>query len=590
MIFFTICSKNFLAQALTLYDSLVSTYGPIMFYVALCDTMKGLESLSLPFEVIEVDQLGMPEWKSMRKQYNITELNTALKPFVFLYLFERHLSESVVYLDPDILVMSRLLEVEEAFAAGAPCVLTPHITEPAEFAEFDDQKFLVYGIYNLGFCALRDTPAVRRVVSWWARRLEHHCLIDLEKGLFVDQKWADLLPVYLEHTSILRHSGYNVAYWNLSQRRVSRIGDTWKVNGVHLRFAHFSGCTIGSPTVFSRHCSTFTRQNIGDLAALLEEYESRLYRHGYAFFRCLPYGFNWNGAGKENRHTPSSSAVSPTNSGQDANDIAPHWLPVTRCSSFADSASLQQHQLALTLRRRKLEASWVPNVQGPFYVNGHCALCEKPTRFSVKSWAPGTCDANGIPLPDLREDLHCTTCGMVNRERAALHIFLQEIHPSSDSTIYVTGLSSQNYAWLARRFPRAISSDGTTGTGTTQHPFLDGSFDYILSLDVLNHLPDYQYALREMHRCLRPRGKLLFTVPFASKQEGTTTKSASDGEWRSRRFGWELFRDLKDTGFITPFAMTYWSKALGYLGEDQWVCMAEKQDLFQDDTVGKASS
>ena len=60
-------------------------------------------------------------------------------------------------MDPDILVTSRLEELRKLLAEGADCVLTPHILEPNEFAAFNEKQMLVYGIYNLGFCALRAT-------------------------------------------------------------------------------------------------------------------------------------------------------------------------------------------------------------------------------------------------------------------------------------------------------------------------------------------------------------------------------------------------------------------------------------------------
>ena len=44
-------------------------------------------------------------------------------------------------------------------------------------------------------------------------------------------------------------------------------------------------------------------------------------------------------------------------------------------------------------------------------------------------------------------------------------------------------------------------------------PFEDGSFDLVTALDVVEHLDDDAAALREIRRVLRPRGKVLVTVP-----------------------------------------------------------------------------
>lgn len=44
-------------------------------------------------------------------------------------------------------------------------------------------------------------------------------------------------------------------------------------------------------------------------------------------------------------------------------------------------------------------------------------------------------------------------------------------------------------------------------------PFLDGTFDFILATDVIEHIDDDELAIREIARVLRPGGKALITVP-----------------------------------------------------------------------------
>ena len=45
-------------------------------------------------------------------------------------------------------------------------------------------------------------------------------------------------------------------------------------------------------------------------------------------------------------------------------------------------------------------------------------------------------------------------------------------------------------------------------------PFEDASFDAILCIDAINHLPDRLAVLREWRRLLKPGGRMLFTDPL----------------------------------------------------------------------------
>lgn len=312
--FFTICSKNFIAYALTLTASIREHHPDAHMYVALCDRLDdAFDPAELPFELVQLEQLAIPDLAGMIERYNITELNTSIKPFVFEWLFAQRGERRVVYLDPDILVVSPLDDVDRRLGIEADAILTPHVLDPADGGvEIDDVKMLQLGIYNLGFCALHDTPRVQDVVRWWQRRLEKQCVIDIPNGLFVDQKWADLLPCFIARTHILQHPGYNVAYWNLQQRRVVRGASGWTSNDQPLVFVHFSGNNLNDETVFSRHSWQLNAANVGEINDLLGEYRRRVFGNDHARWSQMPYAFNWNGASGKNEHTPQQvAAVAP---------------------------------------------------------------------------------------------------------------------------------------------------------------------------------------------------------------------------------------------------------------------------------------
>lgn len=58
-----------------------------------------------------------------------------------------------------------------------------------------------------------------------------------------------------------------------------------------------------------------------------------------------------------------------------------------------------------------------------------------------------------------------------------------------------------------RRLPRLLRGDGQA------LPFAAGSFDVVLALDTIEHVPDDAEAVREMRRVLKPDGLLILNVP-----------------------------------------------------------------------------
>lgn len=293
MIFFTIVSRNYLAYALTLMQSLAAHHPQSRRYLALADRADDDPDLTDPlFDLIRIEELGLPDFDAFVFRYDILELNTAIKPYVFRLLRQRHPDAALVYLDPDIDVIAPLQPVAALLDDGALAVLTPHLNAPAT----DDRHpgelaILRSGTYNLGFVAIGAQPQAGRLIDWWAEKLEFGCVADPAAGLFTDQKWMDLAPGLFPDVRILRHDGCNLAYWNLAQRAVHHDGMRWRANGDDLVFVHFSGIDVDQPQLFSRHQDRYRRSTLGALEPLYTRYLERLRANGHARHRTKPYAF-----------------------------------------------------------------------------------------------------------------------------------------------------------------------------------------------------------------------------------------------------------------------------------------------------------
>lgn len=284
-VFFTIVSRNYLAYAITLLQSVAEQYPDAHRYLCLADTPEDDASLDSPFfELVTIDQLSLPNFKAFAFRYDIMELNTAVKPYMFEWLRKRHPQQGLLYIDPDIIVLRRLSHVEQAFAEGASLVLTPHLNAPMSDDLLPDELSIMRsGVYNCGFVAINAAhPSAGKIIEWWSEKLEFQCFSDLEAGLFTDQKWMDMAPGLFPDVSILRNDGYNVAYWNLAQRPVQRAADGgYTAGGVPLVFAHFSGVALSNPKAFSKHQNRFTYDDIGGLRPLYDHYLNMLDVNGH---------------------------------------------------------------------------------------------------------------------------------------------------------------------------------------------------------------------------------------------------------------------------------------------------------------------
>lgn len=194
-------------------------------------------------EVIWGDEIFEPVAPAWVFKHDVIEMCTAVKGPVLKQLLEREDTEKVFYFDPDVAIMGDLQCLSEMLDS-ASILLTPHQLEPDQTRQaiFDNEVCsLRLGTYNLGFVGVRACEEGLRFGTWWADRLSEFCYDDPASGLFVDQKWCDLVPAFFEGVRIVRDPGCNVASWNLSRRHVS-IGKDGNItaNGSVLKFFHFT--------------------------------------------------------------------------------------------------------------------------------------------------------------------------------------------------------------------------------------------------------------------------------------------------------------------------------------------------------------
>lgn len=255
---FTSITNNYLPKARVLAKTLKRHNPDWHLHVVLSEPPHGsVLPEREPFEsIVTIDQLGIDNLESWIFKHRVTEICTAVKGLAAEWLLNEHDTDRIIYFDPDIAVFNDLNDLAKKLDKH-PVLLAPHQSKP-EYARpsiiANEIGSLRWGVFNLGFFAIRKEGQGARFLNWWRDRLLEFCYDDIPYGLFTDQRWCDLAPIFFDQLYILREAQYDVATWNLSQREMTVSKDgTILVDGKPLGFYHFSGYDSAAGIKMVRH-------------------------------------------------------------------------------------------------------------------------------------------------------------------------------------------------------------------------------------------------------------------------------------------------------------------------------------------------
>ena len=242
------------------------------------------------------------------------------------------------------------------------------------------------------------------------------------------------------------------------------------------------------------------------------------------------------------------------------------------------------------------ETKCINNYPESFVVTGgYCLVCNEKVNFNANNiFRHISLDLTKTDKKYYwRETLTCSKCQLNNRTRGMLY-FINKINGS----IYLTEQSSSLYNYMTKKYTNVIGSEylpnvsfGTTLNGIlsqdlTNLTFENEKFNYIISCDVLEHIPNYKKALSECCRILKFGGKFIFTVPFLINSKSNIIKAELQNgsilhytppEYHGNpigdddclcftHFGWEILDDLKECGFSESTGYVYSNMQHGHFG------------------------
>ena len=297
--FCTVATDGVLAHARVLAHSLRTTNPNSRCFLLSIEGTDGLLHTDHElFEVLTIDDLGLPQLWRLAEMYSGFELAVALKPFLCRHLLKT--SSQVVYLDADIRVYASLANIFEQLEADQ-ILLTPHILSalPRDSMGPSDLDIIKAGIFNTGFIGFGRGEQALQMLDWWCEHTVDKQPNGPNGGATNDQIWASLVPSLFSAAQILRDPGLNAAYWNLHERPLAQHDDSFFVGSERLRFFHFSGFSPDDPAILSKHSNRFSVLENKALAALCAQYAQELEKAGYFNRSRKPYRWSHSPGGIE---------------------------------------------------------------------------------------------------------------------------------------------------------------------------------------------------------------------------------------------------------------------------------------------------
>jgi len=245
--FCIISGINYLAKAITMYESLLATGVEFdLYYVAFDkETLKSLNCLNYSYIIpISLSQIEDNELKAVKNKRKMSEYYFTLTPSIILYIIRTFHLNQCIYLDADLYFFHSPQILLDEIESKSVLITKHHPSMDVVHKE---------GKYCVQFLPFKNDKTGIEILEWWRARCIEWCYLISEDGKWADQGYLNDWPERFEHVHVLKHYGA-VGPWNMALTRnfYEIIEDEGKPYGVvsgtnekfPVVFFHFQGLRV----------------------------------------------------------------------------------------------------------------------------------------------------------------------------------------------------------------------------------------------------------------------------------------------------------------------------------------------------------
>ena len=239
------------------------------------------------YESVSLSDIGLGDalGNEFRGVYDQVELEHAVRPWLTEFCLSRK-AQPVVLLDPSCELFGSL----EGFAYAPQddeVAVSPHVLDPLPRDAWhpDEEAVLRWGIYDPGCLVIGAHARGGQFLEFW----KSHCR---RREALLEQRWLDFVHCFPH--AVVDDPSYDVAFWNVWGRPLTRNDGRILANGEPLRIFHFRGFDPERPELLSAEQHTPVRVLLSEhpvLADMCRQRAESLLAAGYRRDVALPYAW-----------------------------------------------------------------------------------------------------------------------------------------------------------------------------------------------------------------------------------------------------------------------------------------------------------